>query len=172
MDFFNVIENRKSTRKYNSERPVDEQKLRMILNAGRLAPSAANRQPWTFYVVSSAGNLEKIRKCYGKNWFDDAPHVIIVAGRRNDAWSRTSDGYNSLETDLTIAMDHIILAAEAAGLGTCWIAAFDPEKLKQTGIVDNDEEVFAITPLGYPADGDDITPQKNRKPLDEIVRFV
>lgn len=172
MDFFSVIENRKSTRKYNPERPVDEQKLRMILNAGRLAPSAANRQPWTFYVVSSPENLDKIHRCYGKTWFEHAPHVVIVAGRRKDAWSRASDGYNSLETDLTIAMDHIILAAEAAGLGTCWIAAFDPEKLKQTGIVDSDEEVFAITPLGYPADEDEDTSAKNRKPLDEVVKYV
>ncbi len=172
MDFFDLIKNRESIRDYDPERLVETDKLHRIIDAGRLAPSAANRQPWRFYVISSAENLEKIRPCYSKKWFSDAPHVLIVAGKRSEAWTRSSDGYNALETDLTIAMDHIILAAEALGVATCWIAAFDPDKLGQAGILDPDEEVFAMTPLGYPKTGFVKSGKKIRKPLDEVVKFV
>jgi nitroreductase len=172
MDFFELIKNRKSIRDYDPERPVEIEKLQQIVDAGRLAPSAANRQPWRFYLISSAANLEKIRPCYDKAWFADAPHVLIAAGKRADAWVRSSDGYNALETDLTIAMDHIILAAEALGVATCWIAAFDPDKLKQTGIHEPDEVVFAITPLGYPKKGFVMSGRKIRKPINEVVKFI
>jgi len=156
----------------NGNKAVEAVKLNKIIEAGRLAPSAANRQPWRFYVVSSDENLAKIRKCYSKSWFGDAPHVLIVAGKRKAAWTRAADGYNALETDLTIAMDHIILAAESLGVGTCWIAAFDPDELKKTGILSGDEEVFAITPLGYQKKDFKKSGNKNRKPFAEVVKFV
>jgi nitroreductase len=172
MDFFDLITNRESIRDYDPEKAVEAVKLNKIIEAGRLAPSAANRQPWRFYVVSSDENLAKIRKCYSKSWFGDAPHVLIVAGKRKAAWTRAADGYNALETDLTIAMDHIILAAESLGVGTCWIAAFDPDELKKTGILSGDEEVFAITPLGYQKKDFKKSGNKNRKPFAEVVKFV
>ncbi len=108
---------------------IDERIINRILNAGRIAPSAANRQPWKFVVVQSKDKLEKLHQCYGRDWFHNAPYVLVVKGYKNLAWERPYDGYNALETDLTIAMDHMILAAEFEGVGTCWIAAFDPEKL-------------------------------------------
>lgn len=172
MDFFDLIKNRESIRDYDAENAVEAVKLNKIIEAGRLAPSAANRQPWCFYVVSSDENLAKIRNCYNKPWFGDAPHVLIVAGKRKAAWTRATDGYNALETDLTIAMDHMILAAESLGVGTCWIAAFDPDELKKTGILSNDEEVFAITPLGYPKKDFKKSGNKNRKPFAGVVKFV
>lgn len=93
--------------------------------------------------------LEKVRPCYEAAWFQDAPHILIVKGNRKEAWTRSSDGYNTLETDLTIALDHMILAAEYEGVGTCWIAAFSPAILRHALDLDESEEVFAITPLGY-----------------------
>ncbi len=172
MNFHELVYQRESIRNYDPQRQVEHEKLIRILEAGRNAPSAANRQPWRFYVISSIQNLEKIRACYQRSWFGDAPHVLVVSGSRSHAWTRTYDGYNAIETDLTIAMDHLILAAEYEGLGTCWIAAFDPQKLRATCIFDDDEEIFAITPLGYPKTGFQKKGVKDRKAFDEIVKFV
>ncbi len=172
MDFYDLIKNRESIRNYDRTRPVEKDKLDRILNAGRLAPSAANKQPWHFLVISSEEMLDKVRFCYHRDWFKDAPHILVVAGRKTDAWVRKHDGYNSLETDLTIAMDHLILAAENEGVGTCWIAAFNPEILSEALSLRMDEKVYAITPLGYPQKGFKKKGRKERKPLDEIVRFL
>lgn len=172
MNFQKLISNRESIRDYDASKTVEEEKLVRILEAGRLAPSAANKQPWKFYLISSTENLSKIKACYGRAWFKHAPHVLVVTGKKTLAWTRQSDGYNSLETDLTIAMDHMILAAEAEGIGTCWIAAFDPEALKNTGLIEKDEVVFAITPLGYQNNGFVKNGSKNRKPFDEVVAFI
>jgi nitroreductase len=168
MDFFGVVETRESIRNYDSDKPIEEGKLQRILEAGRLAPSAANRQPWQFILVSSKQGLERVRPCYDADWFRAAPHILIVKGKAADAWTR-ADGYNSLETDLTIAMDHLILAAENEGVGTCWIANFKPDVLRAVLDLSDDESVFAITPLGYQTKGFKKKGRKSRKSLEEIV---
>jgi len=172
MTYHQLIHQRESIRNYDPNKPVEKEKLKRILEAGRVAPSAANRQPWKFYLVSTPEYLENVRSGYPRSWFSDAPHILIVAGKRSQAWVRQSDGYNALETDLTIAMDHMILAAEAEGVGTCWIAAFDPEKLNAAGFLGPDEEVFAMTPLGYSREGFIKSGTKDRKPFDEVVKFL
>jgi nitroreductase len=119
MDYYKLIRNRESVRDYDPKRKIDESVLYRILNAGRLAPSASNRQPWTFLLVSSKEKLEKVRTCYHKSWFQQAPHILIIIGDKSKSWIRSYDGYNSIESDLAIAMDHIILAAENENVGTC-----------------------------------------------------
>ena len=171
MDFTKVIHERESIRSFDPTRPLEKAVLERILDAGRVAPSAANRQPWRFLLVSSREALAQIRKCYLKPWYQDAPHVLIVTGRTGEAWSR-QDGWNSIETDLTIAMDHMILAAENEGVGTCWIANFDPTILRSALSLSAEERVYAITPLGYPRPGFAKKGQKQRKPLSEIVRYM
>ena len=116
--------------------------------------------------------LAKVRSCYSRSWFADAPQILVVTGDRGAAWTRTGDGYNAMETDLTIAMDHLILAATAEGVGTCWIAAFDPQVLRAALALKENETVFAITPLGYPRPDWQKKEAKERKPLAEIVRYV
>lgn len=170
MDFYTLIKSRESVRHYNPDRKVEKEKLLRILDAGRLAPSAANFQPWKFIVVSEEPLLAEIKSCYGRNWLNNAPHMLIVIGDKTKAWTRAYDGYNSIETDLTIAMDHIILAAEHEGIGTCWIEAYDPSKLKEALKLKKDEVVFSITPLGYAVDGYQKR-EKKRKALDEIVEW-
>lgn len=165
-----LVESRKSVRGYDV-RPVAPEILERVLDAGRLAPSAKNLQPWKFLVVSSPEMLAKVRPCYQRDWFHQAPHILFVTGDRAEAWVRPSDGWNSLETDLGIAMDHLILAAHDEGLATCWISAFDPQMLREALDLDPTEEVFAITPLGY-ASADAQTRPKTRKTLDEVVRYL
>ncbi len=172
MEFTDLIKTRESVRSYDPDRPVPVDILEKILEAGRLAPSAANRQPWKFIVISSPAMLQKVKACYDRDWFGDAPQVLAVAGLRDQAWSRRYDGYSSLETDAAIAMTHIILAAENEGAGTCWIAAFDPEKLRKALDTGPEEIIFGITPLGYPKPGFKKINIKQRKPLSEITRFL
>ena len=172
MDFVSFSASRFSVRSYDPARPVDDDTLRRVLEAGRMAPSAANRQPWKILVVRQKELLKHLHKAYEAPWFADAPVVLVVKGFRDQAWTRRYDGWNSLETDLAILMDHLILAAHAEGLATCWISAFEPEKLSQTPGLQAGEEVFAITPLGYPKAGVIATRPKQRKPIDEIVEWL
>ena len=172
MDFYDVIRQRRSIRNYDPNRPVEPEVMQRILEAGRIAPSATNAQPWTFVVVSSPEGLSRVRSAYSASWFQDAPAVLAVVGRRSDAWTRQSDGYNALETDLTIALDHMILAAAAEGVGTCWIGAYQPDALKSALELKDGEEVFSITPLGYPRQDAELPPRRGRRSLDEIVRYL
>lgn len=172
MGFYELITKRESVRDYDSHRPIDKGTLERILNAGRLAPSASNRQPWTFVLVSSEDMLAKVRPCYEKEWFQNAPHILIIIGHKDHSWVRSYDGYNSIDVDLTIAMDHIILAAESEGVGTCWIAAYDPDMLAEVLDLKENEVIGCITPLGYPHAGYESHRPKQRKSLDEIVRYI
>jgi len=172
MEFYDLIRKRESVRDYDSNRQVEEDVLNRILNAGRLAPSASNRQPWTFLLVSKEDNLQKVRACYHKQWFQQAPHILIIIGDKSKSWTRSYDGYNSIETDLTIAMDHIILAAENEGVGACWIADYDFKILSKAINLKKNEVIFSITPLGYQSKGYQKHGNKNRKPIEEIVKII
>ncbi len=171
MDFTRVITGRESIRSYDPTRPLDKAVLERILDAGRIAPSAANRQPWRFLLVSSRDVLTQVRRCYQKTWFQDAPHILAVTGRTGEAWSR-QDGWNSIETDVAIALDHMVLAAENEGVGTCWVAAYDPAILRSALGLSSEERVYAVTPLGYPRPGFAKKGQKQRKSLQEIVKYL
>jgi nitroreductase len=172
MDFYDLVSNRESIRNYDPERPVDKETLYRILEAGRMAPSAVNFQPWKFLVITSPEMLAKVRPSYGREWFSDAPHILVVVGYRDQAWVRKYDGYNSLETDLTIAMDHMILAAEYEGVGTCWVGAYDPALLRRALELKDNEIVYSITPLGYPKAGFEKKGSKKRKAVEEVVEFL
>ena len=172
MDYYNLIRNRESVRDYDPERKIDESVLFRILNAGRLAPSASNRQPWTFLLVSSKEKLEKVRTCYHKSWFQQAPHILIIIGDKSKSWVRSYDGYNSIETDLAIAMDHIILAAENENVGTCWIEDYDFKILSDAISLKENEVIFSITPLGYQNKGYHKHRNKSRKTLEEILKII
>jgi nitroreductase len=171
MEFTEVVTRRESVRNYDADKSVPDDMLRRVLEAGRIAPSATNGQPWEFLVVKSPEAMKKVHKCYDKSWFRDAPVIVIVKGKRQEAWKRF-DGYNSLETDLTIAMDHIVLAAENEGLGTCWIGNFDYAELKGALDLKDGEEVFAVTPLWYSKKGYQKSGRKLRKDFDEVVKFL
>ncbi len=172
MEFYDLIKTRESIRDYDPDKPVCEEVLKRILEAGRLAPSASNRQPWTFVLVSSNKKLKETGECYPKNWFKQAPHILVLVGDKSKSWVRSYDGYNSIETDLAIAMDHLILAAENEGVSTCWIIAYDYEKLARAIGLKENELIYCITPLGYPHDGFKKRGHKIRKPLEEVVRRI
>ena len=172
MEYNELIRTRESIRNYDPDRPVPKEIIEKILDAGRMAPSVCNIQPWKFLVISSGEMLKKVRACYPRGWFHDAPHILVVVGLKDQAWIRSYDGYNSVETDVTIAMTHLILAAENEGVGTCWIAAYNPAILNKALNTGQNQVIFGITPLGYPKQGFQKTRGKKRKPLNQIVDFL
>jgi len=172
MDFYELIKNRESVRDYDPNKLIDDKVLNRILNAGRFAPSADNRQPWTFVLVSSKKKLAKVKACYNKTWFQQAPHILIIIGNKTKSWIRKIDGYNSIETDLAIVMDHIILAAEYENVGTCWIEDYDLKILSDAVSLKENEVIFSITPLGYQNKGYKKHGNKKRKQLEEIIKII
>lgn len=172
MEYSDLIRTRESVRNYDPDKPVPKEILEKILEAGRIAPSARNNQPWKFLVISSSDKLAEVKACYKRDWLKDAPHILVASGLRNQAWNRSFDGYNSIETDVAIAMTHIILAAENEGVAACWIAAYDPVLLNKALNPDENQQIFWITPLGYPKPGFQKTLKKDRKLLEEIVEFL
>jgi len=166
VDFQQLIEKRYSVRRYKPD-PVEKEKLEKILNAARLAPTAANLQPFQLIVVETKGREEELKRIYRADWFWKAPVVICICAVPSQAWSRM-DNKNYGDVDATIAMDHLILAATELGLGTCWIAAFDPTAAREVLGLPKGVEPIAFTPLGYPADRPS---GKKRKPLTDLVRY-
>ena len=167
MDFFELIKKRYSTRAYKPD-PVEPEKLVQICEAARLAPTAANRQPFHVLVIQTAEKSALLKRIYGPDWFSDAPVVLCVCGTPGEAWRRRNDGKSYCDVDAAIVMDHIILAATALGLGTCWIGAFDPEAARKVLNLPSEVEPIAFTPLGYAADQ---PRKKQRKPLADLVKY-
>jgi nitroreductase len=168
MKFFDLIQQRYSVRTYHNQ-AVEEEKLNLILEAARLAPTAANRQPFQIIVIHTTGREAELAQIYGEKWFTQAPLVLAVCGLPEQAWNRRrSDGKSYLDVDAAIIMDHIILAAAALGLGTCWIAAFNPSAARLVLGLPDHVEPLLFTPLGYPADSPH---PKTRKDLTDLVRY-
>ena len=166
MDFSELINTRYSARAYTPD-AVEEDKLQRLLEAARLAPTAANRQPFQLIVIHTAGREEELKRIYRKDWFVQAPLVIGICGIPAEAWVRR-DGKSYMDVDVAIVMDHLILAAADLGLGTCWVGAFDPAAAREILALPDDVEPIAFTPLGYPAD----QPRpKKRRTLSELVRY-
>jgi len=166
MEFSELIEKRYSVRAYKPD-PVEDDKLQQVLQAARLAPTAANRQPFQFIVIHTAGREAELKRIYSRDWFVQPPLVICACGVPAQGWVRR-DGKNYSDVDVAIAMDHLILAAASLGLGTCWIAAFDPTAAREVLGLPDDVEPIAFTPLGYPADQPE---SKRRRALSELVRY-
>ncbi|MCA1900017.1 MAG: nitroreductase family protein [Chloroflexi bacterium] len=167
MEFTDLIAARYSVRAYRSD-PVEDEKLQAVLEAARLAPSAANRQPIQIIVIHTAGREEELRSIYHRPWFIQAPLVIAVCAVSSQAWVRESDRFNARLIDASIAADHLILAAANLGLGTCWIANFNVKAARSVLRLPDEAEPVIFTPLGYPADQPGA---KTRKPLTELVRY-
>jgi len=170
MSFLELAKKRFSVRAYKSD-PVSGEDLDYILEAGRIAPSAANFQPWAFIVVRETGNLKQVHKLYHREWFRQAPVVIIVLANHKQSWHRT-DGKDHADIDAAIAADHMTLAATDRGLGTCWICNFDKEKTIDHFNLPKHLEPVIILSLGYPEKEAEINRHdKQRKPMEEVVSF-
>lgn len=170
MAFIDLAKQRYSSRKY-LDKPVEREILLKVLEAGRVAPSAKNKQPWHFVIITQDESLKKIRECYQREWLQTAKCIIVVCGDHREAWRR-ADGKIHTDIDVAIAIDHITLAATDIGLSTCWICKFDVLKCAEIMELPEGVEPIALIPIGYPADETDANRHDQlRKPLDEIVHW-
>jgi nitroreductase len=169
MNFLELAKSRYSSRKYKAL-AVEKSKLNFVLEAGRVAPSAVNYQPWIFIVVKDE-NLENLYACYHRDWFKSAPMAIVLCVDHSISWKR-ADGKDYADIDIAIAADHITLAATSIGLSTCWICNFDKNKVVEVLELPVNIEPVVILPLGYPDDIVDVERHASkRKALDEIVYY-
>jgi nitroreductase len=166
MDFKDLVQARYSVRSY-LERPIDEEKLNLVLEAARLAPTAANHQPFQLIVVRDETTKEALGAAYARRWFWNAPVIIVACGVPSEAWVR-EDGFSSLEIDIAIVVDHLILQATELGLGTCWIANFKPEVVREVLDLAPDLVPVILVPLGFRGDQPSV---KRRRELASLVRY-
>jgi nitroreductase len=166
MEFHQLIKQRYSVRSYKPD-PIDDETLEGILEAARMAPTADNQQPFQLIVIHTRGREGELKRIYRRNWFVAAPIMICACGLPEQAWQH-KDGKNYIDVDVAIVMDHLILAATEAGLGTCWIAAFDRQAARQVLGIPPGVEPIVFTPLGYAADQPGT---KERKSLSDLVRY-
>jgi nitroreductase len=166
MDVFDAIRQRSSIRMYKAI-DVEEDKLRKILDAARLSPSASNRQDWKFIIVKNKETKKKLaRAAFGQSFIGEAPIVIVACGTEPKTFMAC--GQPAYTVDVSIAFTHIILQAYEMGLGTCWIGAFEEGEVKKILNIPKEIRVVAMTPLGYP---NELPPRKFRKSLDQIVCY-
>ena len=167
MEFGTVLRTRRSVRSF-ADRDVPDDVLRKVLEGARMAPSANNVQPWRFIVVKDAAARRRIGElAAGQTFVGQAPVVIVCCGKRYvDRWSWLAE--RMYIVDVTIAIDHLTLAARNEGLGTCWIGAFDHEPLKKLLKVPQGYDIIMLAPLGYPASPSVFHETSSRLGLDEI----
>ena len=163
-----AIKTRRSVRRFKPA-PVPEGLLKEVLNAARFAPSADNAQPWKMIVVMDEQTKVKLAAASnGQKFIAEAPLILVACGIPDEAF-QTAGGYQSSHViDVSIALDHLTLAAHALGLGTCWIAWFKEDKVREVLGIPEDVRVVALTPLGYPGETPERTPSKT---LEELVVY-
>ncbi|HTY90649.1 MAG TPA: nitroreductase family protein [Methanocella sp.] len=177
MDVFEAIKSRKSIRSY-ADKDVEEEKLQKVLEAGRLAPSAKNRQEWRFIVVRDRETRKKLAvAAMGQRSVEQAPVTLVGCAVGTDYYMPC--GQLAYTVDVSIALSFMMLEATELGLGTCWLGAFHEDAVKEILNIPDAMRVVAVMPLGYPAESVGGTAKNSimrivstgsyRKPLDEIV---
>ena len=166
MDVIDAIKARRSIRAYQ-DRSVEDEKLRAVLEAGRLAPSAGNFQDWKFIIVRDKEKRQRLSAAAKDQVFVAQAPVVIAACGTVTEYIMTC-GQHTYPIDVAISVDHMSLEAVNQGLGTCWIVAFYEDQVKEIlGVPDKIRVVVMLT-LGYPAESPSSRP---RKKLEEIVVY-
>ena len=175
MEFSDVINSRASKRTY-SNKDVEDEKIKYILECARWAPSWGNRQCWQFIVIKNKEIIKSLIKASILNfWLKNVPVIIVACGNPKLSGNRNNIQYYIV--DVAIAMEHLILAATDVGLGSCWIGDFNEKKVKEVLGIPEKIKVVALSPLGYPAKKKSLTSiffrlfsgSSKRKSLNEIV---
>ena len=166
MNIFEAIAKRRSVRSY-SDRVVEHEKILSIFQAVRLAPSARNGQEWRFILVTDGELRKEIAAAGGQPFLAQCPAIVVACAETDRRVMRC--GEPAYPIDLAIAIDHLTLAAEAMGVGTCWIGSFDPEMVRRTLDIPESVPILHLIALGYPADEGVPVVDKPRLPLSEIL---
>ncbi|MBQ9047381.1 MAG: nitroreductase family protein [Solobacterium sp.] len=169
MEFIRLAEERFSVRDYQ-DRPIEQEKIDLILKAGQLAPTAANFQPQRIYMIRSAEGLAKIRAITRCAF--NAPVVFMFAYDENVQWrNRLEEGITSGQQDVSIAAVHMMMEAWDLGIGSCWVDAFPNSETAKAFNLPENEKVVMLMPMGYPSDKAEPSPKhKETQPLDVLVK--
>lgn len=170
MDFIELVKKRYSCKKFQPDKAVEQEKLDKVLLAGQLAPTAKNSQPQHVYVLKSEVALklvDELTPCrYG------APVVLAVTYNKNQCFTYPGDKYDSGAEDASIVATHMMLAAAEAGLDSCWLNFFDPDKVAVALELPAEETVVMLLDLGYGAEGVRPLPNHEKtKPMEELVSY-
>lgn len=170
MDFIKLAEERFSVRKF-SDRPVEQDKLKLILKAGQIAPTACNNQPQRVYVLQSHEALKKLQKCK-KSHFGETLAILICADTKA-CWKREYDEKTSGEIDAAIVTTHMMLAAQELGIGSTWVMHFDPVAVRAEFEIPDYEEPVSLLVMGYAAtDAKPSALHVQKKDLKETVKVL
>ena len=170
MTFLELAKNRYSLRNFSSK-PVEKEKLDLILAAGRIAPTACNIQPQKILVLQSPAAMEKLKKCTPCHF--EAPMALIVCYDQSTSWKRPFDKKDHGDIDASIVCAHMVFEAAELGLGSTWVCYFDPEAVIKEFSLPENIIPSAILPLGYASDGAEPAPMHaQRKPIGETVSFI
>lgn len=167
MNVHEAIKVRQSVRAW-ADKPVEDAKLQRVLESVRLAPSAKNRQEWRFVVVTDPEKRAALTEAaHGQGFVGGAPVVVVACAETNRRLMHC--GHLAFLVDVSIAIDHLTLAAVEEGLGTCWIGYFDPDRAREILSIPKEIEVVQLIPLGYPKDP--APEEKRRMTMDEMVHY-
>jgi len=161
MSLLDVIFGRRSIRRYSSE-PIPDEVLRNILEAGRLAPSADNAQPWHFIVVTKSKLKEKLSRGRWNYFIKDSAVTIVGCGYADNEWSTI---------DVAIALENMVIAAEAQGVGSCWTGDFEEKEVKQLLDIPDNLKIVALVSFGYPAEKPSSPNKKSPKDIFHYNKF-
>lgn len=166
---FNLAKSRHSVRQYE-QKAVEKEKVDMILEIGRIAPTAGNQQPCMFLVLEDDFSIEKLQRACSSH---GAPLVIIVCADKNISWNRPFDGHSMIDIDASIATDHMMLCAQDLGLSSCWITYFDPDEVRKQFNIPSNLIPINILAIGYSAEKTKSPDRFNqdRKKIDSLVRY-
>lgn len=168
MNFLDLVKKRYSVRSYE-QREIEKEKMGYIMECVRLAPSAVNFQPWRFIVLTDKELMDAVKSTYKREWIQTAPCIIVACANHEESWHRRLDNKDHADIDVSIAVEHLCLAATEQGLGTCWVCNFDAALCRQVMSLPENIEPVALIPIGYPAETE--IPEKKRKSMEEITHL-
>lgn len=160
MDLLELLKKRYSVRKFD-DRKVEKEKLDLILEAGRVAPTAVNFQPQRILVIESQEALENFKKCTPYHF--NAPLALLICYDKSVSWKRGHDGFEMGTVDASIVTTHMMLEVENLRLGTTWVGSFKTELLRKYFNIPENFEPVAILPIGYPAKDSTPNPHHNER---------
>jgi len=158
MDALEAIRKRRSVRKYTGD-PIPREDLEKIVDAGRLAASGSNRQPWDFIVVTDRGMIDQLK--VAAQWMEKAAAIIAVVMDPSSRWW-IEDG--------SAAVENMLIASTALGYGSCWLEGYTlprEEEFKALLDIPKEKRLLTLVPIGVPAEW----PTKGKKPLEEVIHW-
>jgi nitroreductase len=170
MEFFEVIKNRRSIRSFKNQ-PLPQETINQLIDAARMAPSAGNAQSWAFVLVTKPETKQALATAaLGQRWLEEAAAVFVVCAdlqRAGDSYDERGRTLYSIQ-DTSAAVENILLAATALGLGACWMGAFYEEKIAKVINAPDGMRPVALIPVGYPNE----SPRaRSRRPSSEVVHL-